>query len=147
MQYVQQKTTTWVRVSVFRVPKPETTCVLASCSVLCTLPQVPEGASGCVVVKLEPSTEAAQHLQLADVILEVEGTPIAADESVQFRDDERVDYSHVISLKHVGDNLNLKILRQGEVRTAAKIVNLQVVLRCPVVCMCVCHRRRLLGFC
>jgi hypothetical protein len=26
------------------------------------------------VVKLEPSTEAAQHLQLADVILEVEGT-------------------------------------------------------------------------
>jgi hypothetical protein len=78
--------------------------------------QVPEGASGCIVVKLEPSTEAAQHLQLADVILEVEGTPIAADESVQFRDDERVDYSHVISLKHVGDTLNLKILRNGEVR-------------------------------
>ncbi|KAF6254726.1 hypothetical protein COO60DRAFT_1627774 [Scenedesmus sp. NREL 46B-D3] len=78
--------------------------------------QVPEGASGCIVVKLEPSTEAAQHLQLADVILEVEGTPIAADESVQFRDDERVDYSHVISLKHVGDALNLKILRQGQVR-------------------------------
>lgn len=78
--------------------------------------QVPEGASGCIVVKLEPSTEAAQHLQLADVILEVEGEPIAADESVQFRDDERVDYSHVISLKHVGDNLNLKILRQGQVR-------------------------------
>jgi hypothetical protein len=77
---------------------------------------VPEGASGCVVVKLEPSTEAAQHLQLADVILEVEGIPIAADESVQFRDDERVDYSHVISLKHVGDTLNLKILRQGQVR-------------------------------
>lgn len=77
---------------------------------------MPEGASGCIVVKLEPSTEAAQHLQLADVILEVEGEPIAADESVQFRDDERVDYSHVISLKHVGDNLNLKILRQGQVR-------------------------------
>jgi hypothetical protein len=46
----------------------------------------------------------------ADVILEVEGTPIAADEIVQFRDDERVDYSHVMSLKHVGDTLNLKIL-------------------------------------
>eukprot|EP00882_Tetradesmus_deserticola_P004857 GHRQ01005118.1.p1 GENE.GHRQ01005118.1~~GHRQ01005118.1.p1 ORF type:complete len:436 (+),score=140.35 GHRQ01005118.1:147-1454(+) len=83
--------------------------------------KVPEGASGCVVVKLEPSTEAAQHLQVADVILEVEGTPIAADESVQFRDDERVDYSHVISLKHVGDDLNLKILRQGEVRRGAQI--------------------------
>jgi hypothetical protein len=31
-------------------------------------------------------------------------------------DDERVDYSHVISLKHVGDTLNLKILQDGEVR-------------------------------
>lgn len=77
--------------------------------------KVPEGASGCVVVKLEPSTEAASHLQLADVILEIEGVPIAADETVQFREDERVEYSHLISLKHVGDNLKLKILRDGEV--------------------------------
>lgn len=77
--------------------------------------KVPEGASGCVVVKLEPSTEAATHLQLADVILEIEGVPIAADETVQFRDDERVEYSHLISLKHVGDNLKLKILRDGQV--------------------------------
>jgi hypothetical protein len=51
----------------------------------------------------------------------------AADESVQFRDDERVDYSHVISLKHVGDTLNLKILRDGEVRR---------LLVCWFVCGC-----------
>jgi hypothetical protein len=94
---------------------------------------VPEGASGCVVVKLEPSTEAAQHLQLADVILEVEGTPIAADESVQFRDDERVDYSHVISLKHVGDTLNLKILRQGEVRLSYMVLGCCSWLLCLLV--------------
>jgi hypothetical protein len=70
-------------------------------------------------VKLEPSTEAARHLQLADVILEIEGVPIAADETIQFRDDERVDYSHLTSLKHVGETLTLKILRQGEVSFAA----------------------------
>jgi hypothetical protein len=29
---------------------------------------------------------------------------------------EFVYYSHVISLKHVGDTLNLKIMRQGQVR-------------------------------
>eukprot|EP00878_Enallax_costatus_P010858 GHUV01011338.1.p1 GENE.GHUV01011338.1~~GHUV01011338.1.p1 ORF type:complete len:433 (+),score=89.77 GHUV01011338.1:1260-2558(+) len=78
--------------------------------------RVPEGASGCIVVKLEPSTEAATHLQLSDVILEIEGVPIAADETIQFREDERVEYSHLISLKHVGDNLKLKILRDGQVR-------------------------------
>jgi hypothetical protein len=31
------------------------------------------------------------------------------------RDDERVDYSHVVSLKHVGETLDLKVLRSGEV--------------------------------
>lgn len=49
------------------------------------------------------------------MILELEGVPIAADETIQFRDDERVDYNHVISLKHVDETLQLKILRQGQV--------------------------------
>jgi hypothetical protein len=47
--------------------------------------QLPPDASGAVVVKLEPSSEAASHLQVADVIMEVDGVPIAADETVQFR--------------------------------------------------------------
>jgi hypothetical protein len=46
---------------------------------------MPEGASGVAVVKLEPSSEAADVLQLQDVLLEVEGQPIAADETVTFR--------------------------------------------------------------
>lgn len=32
------------------------------------------------------------------------------------RDDERIEYYHLISMKHVGDTLNLKILRDGKVR-------------------------------
>lgn len=32
------------------------------------------------------------------------------------RDDERIEYYHLISMKHVGDTLNLKILRDGQVR-------------------------------
>jgi hypothetical protein len=68
------------------------------------------------VVKLEPSSEAASHLALSDVILEIEGVPIAADETVPFRDDERVDYSHLVSLKHVGETLRLRVLRDGQVR-------------------------------
>jgi len=77
--------------------------------------QMPEGASGCGVVKLEPSSEAADVLQLQDVLLEVEGAPIAADETVTFRDDERLDYWHTISSKHVGERLALKVLREGKV--------------------------------
>lgn len=76
---------------------------------------MPEDASGCIVVKLDTCSEAASHLQLRDVILEVEGVPIAGDETIQYRDDERVDYSHIWSLKHVGEQLKLKILRDGQV--------------------------------
>lgn len=36
-------------------------------------------------MKLEPTSEAAKVLQVADVIMEVEGVPIAADESIPFR--------------------------------------------------------------
>jgi hypothetical protein len=58
------------------------------------LPQVPPGASGCIVVKLETLSDAARVLQLNDVIMELDGVPIAGDETVPFRDDERLDYSH-----------------------------------------------------
>lgn len=46
---------------------------------------MPPGASGCTIMKLEPTSEAAKVLQVADVIMEVEGVPIAADESIPFR--------------------------------------------------------------
>ena len=48
-------------------------------------------------------------------MLEVDGVPIAGDETVPFRGDERLDYSHVVALKHVGETLALKVLRGGEV--------------------------------
>ena len=49
-------------------------------------------------------------------MLEVDGVPIAGDETVPFRGDERLDYSHVVALKHVGETLSLKVLRKGQVR-------------------------------
>lgn len=46
--------------------------------------------------------------------MEVDGTPIADDGTVQFRDDERVDFSHVIRKKHLGDSIELRVLRDGK---------------------------------
>jgi hypothetical protein len=47
--------------------------------------KMPPGAFGCTIMKLEPTSEAAKVLKVADVIMEVEGVPIAADESIPFR--------------------------------------------------------------
>lgn len=59
---------------------------------LCVLrcPQVPEGRSGCVVVDIEPLSEANQHIEKNDVIMEIDGTPVADDHTVEVRPCVRV---------------------------------------------------------
>lgn len=80
------------------------------------LVQVPEGRSGCVVFKVDPLSSAANTLKVMDVVLEVEDVPIADDGTVQFRDDERVEFSHIVRSKHIGEQLQLRILRNGEIQ-------------------------------
>ncbi len=46
--------------------------------------------------------------------MEVDGMPVADDETVQFRDDERLEWTHVVHCKHIGDELRLLILRDGQ---------------------------------
>ncbi|GMH41469.1 hypothetical protein BSKO_09379 [Bryopsis sp. KO-2023] len=77
--------------------------------------KVPEGGSGCVVYKVDPLSSAAGALKLMDVVMEVDGVPIADDGTVQFRDDERVEFSHIVRCKHIGEHLRLKVLREGEI--------------------------------
>mmetsp|Transcript_37567 Transcript_37567/g.83659 ORF Transcript_37567/g.83659 Transcript_37567/m.83659 type:complete len:631 (-) Transcript_37567:577-2469(-) len=76
--------------------------------------QVPEHRSGVVVVKVDPLSAAAAVLKENDVVMEVAGEPVADDGTIVFRDDERIDYTHLIHSKHVGDKLALKILRGGQ---------------------------------
>lgn len=75
--------------------------------------QLPDGASGCMVYALDPLSGAAGVLQPQDVVTRVDGLPVADDGTVQFRDDERLDVSHVISAKHVGDTLSVAVWRGG----------------------------------
>lgn len=84
------------------------------------LVQVPEGRSGCVVFKVDPLSSAADTLKVMDVVLEVEDVPIADDGTVQFRDDERVEFSHIVRSKHIGEQLRLRILRDGKIQEVSK---------------------------
>lgn len=83
--------------------------------VLSAVLQVPENRSGCVVYKIDPLSEASKVLEVMDVVMEVDGIPIADDGTVQFREDERVEFSHIVRSKHIDDTLHLKILRNGQV--------------------------------
>lgn len=70
--------------------------------------------SGSLVYKIDPLAPAANILQEGDIVLEVDGTPIADDGTVEFRNDERVEFAHLVRCKHVGDHLKLKILRERQ---------------------------------
>ena len=37
------------------------------------------------------------------MVLEIEGVPIADDGTVEFRNEERVEFSHIVRSKHIGE--------------------------------------------
>ncbi|EFJ52700.1 trypsin family [Volvox carteri f. nagariensis] len=76
--------------------------------------KMPEMMSGVLVVKTDPLSAAHSAVQKNDVILEVDGVPIADDGTVEFREDERLEFTYLIRAKHIGEDIHLKALREGQ---------------------------------
>ena len=76
---------------------------------------IPDDAGGVVVTHVAPFSSADGLLQEGDVVLELDGVPVGSDGTVPFREHERLDMSHVISSKHVGDEVAVKYLRGGTI--------------------------------
>ncbi len=64
--------------------------------------QLPPSGSGSLVFKIDPLAPAADILRVNDVVLEIEGVRIADDGTVEFRNEERVEFSHIVRSKHIG---------------------------------------------
>ncbi len=69
---------------------------------MASLLQLPPNGSGSLVFKIDPLAPAADTLEVNDVVLEIEGVPIADDGTVEFRNEERVEFSHIVRSKHIG---------------------------------------------
>lgn len=76
--------------------------------------KVPQSQSGSLVFKTDPLAPANQALSQNDVVTDIDGIPIADDGTIEFRNEERVEFSHVVRSKHIGDMLHLRVLRDGE---------------------------------
>ena len=61
-----------------------------------------DSMSGSLVFKLEPLAPAAAVLAVNDVVLAIEEVPIADDGTIEFRDEERVDFAFQVRSKHIG---------------------------------------------
>ena len=64
--------------------------------------QVGSNQSGSLVYKIDPLAPAHDVLRVNDVVMEIDRVPIADDGTVEFRNEERVEFSHIVRAKHIG---------------------------------------------
>lgn len=82
--------------------------------------------TGMRVFRIQPGSPAEGVLQTNDVILAIEGAPVADDGTVEFRPRERTSLSYFIQKKKIGDPIALEVLRDH------KRVPLNVTLSRPL---------------
>jgi S1-C subfamily serine protease len=79
--------------------------------------------TGMLAVKIVRGSPAESALKEGDVLLSVEGHPIADDGTVDFRDKERTSVSYYIQAHQVGGKLPLEVLRDGKPRKLEVTLN------------------------
>jgi S1-C subfamily serine protease len=77
--------------------------------------------SGVLVSFVIPGSGADEHLQKGDVILSIDGVPVANDGSIQFRQG-RIFYSYLIDEKQMGGTVSIVIFRKGARRTVTVVL-------------------------
>jgi S1-C subfamily serine protease len=80
-----------------------------------------EGQSGVLVTFIIPGSGADTNLKPGDVILSIDGVPVANDGSIKFKKG-RIFYSYLIDIKQIGETVKLSVLRQGAIRDLSFIL-------------------------
>lgn len=72
------------------------------------------GLTGVLISKINPLSDAYKFLKKDDILLALDGIPIANDGTVPFRNRERITVDHLVSMKKPNDTAEVKVLRSGE---------------------------------
>lgn len=68
---------------------------------------------GVIVINVLPHYPAYGKLHEEDIILAINGTSIGEDNSFEFRDKERLSFSHLISQMQLGEVVEITVIRDG----------------------------------
>jgi S1-C subfamily serine protease len=82
--------------------------------------------TGVLVQYINPGSSAQGILQIGDVLLAIEGRPIANDGTIPFRGTERIYFAEAVQDKFIGETVRCTILRDGEV------MDVTIPLRAPL---------------
>ncbi len=67
--------------------------------------------TGLLVSKVIYHSSAWEKVQENDILMSIDGYPIANDGTISFRKGERIHFSYPLCLRHIGDKMKLKVLR------------------------------------
>lgn len=84
--------------------------------------KIPESSGGVVVNYVYPYSSGDGILLEGDVILEIDGVPVASDGTIPFRKNERLNMSYAVGSKQVGESVSIKYLRDGKVNDQAIVL-------------------------
>jgi len=79
--------------------------------------KIPRKNEGVLISRSIPFSPADQVLREEDVLLEIDGVKIEADATIPFRENERLDFSYLITQKQIGDQALVTVLRKEELMT------------------------------
>lgn len=72
--------------------------------------------SGVMVIDILVDSPARSILTVDDIVLSIDGVPVANDGTVEFRKGERTSLNYVVQKKFINDFTTMKILRKGSVK-------------------------------
>ena len=75
---------------------------------------MPRHRSGCLINNVSESGCAAGKLQVGDILMAIDGTPVSEDADVVLRGQELIDVEHMFTKGTVGDIVLVTILRAQE---------------------------------
>lgn len=70
--------------------------------------------SGVLINQIVPGSPADGNLQVGDVLLSIGDYIVGNDGTIEFRSNERTHLNYVIQQKHIGEDLDMIVLRKGE---------------------------------
>lgn len=80
--------------------------------------RMPDKMTGVLIVNILLDSPARNTLQVNDVVTAIDDVAIENDGSVEFRPGERTSLNYLVQRKYLNDTISVKILRNGEVKTA-----------------------------
>jgi len=76
---------------------------------------VPQDVSGICITDVYPLNDTGAKLKVNDILIEVDGLPVANDGTIPFRENERIMLSFALTSRFLGEEVSVKVLRRTDV--------------------------------